>query len=278
MSYWIVDGRQLTNEQYEELQRQKRLEKQRVQEEAARLRRQLGEAFAALKEHLRQNPNASQQITDERALDQQIYQNLRHNLERADEAPRCTAIKEDGTCCRSPKLKDDFYCYAHYRLREARAKKLDLAAAVDPNGIQMAIIQVQRGLIDGEISEKTAGLLLYSLQIAAANVDRTTFGQAKDEDMVTETMEEEDEIQVQQQMEKQKRIEEIQKRRNLPLINTEETDRKEREQGIPRMDADDRGSEQGGLPVMNMDNTDLRGGTGKMLPQSVGGAWEGFAS
>ena len=105
MSYWIVDGRQLTNEQYEELQRQKRLEKQRVQEEAARLRRQLGEAFAALKEHLRQNPNASQQITDERALDQQIYQNLRHNLERADEAPRCTAIKEDGTCCRSPKLK-----------------------------------------------------------------------------------------------------------------------------------------------------------------------------
>src|SRR6476660_8944283 len=100
MSYWIVDGQRLTNEQYEELQRQKRLEKQRVQEESARLSRQLGAAYAALKEHLQRNQNDEQKITDERALEQQIYCNLRQNLQRADEAPRCSWIRADGTVCR----------------------------------------------------------------------------------------------------------------------------------------------------------------------------------
>ena len=59
MSYWIVDGQELTNEQYEELKRQKQLEEQKIQEEAELLSRQLGEAYAALKNHLERNPNAS---------------------------------------------------------------------------------------------------------------------------------------------------------------------------------------------------------------------------
>jgi hypothetical protein len=44
MGYWMVDGQQLTDEQYQELQRQKRLEKQKVQEESNRLSRELGAA------------------------------------------------------------------------------------------------------------------------------------------------------------------------------------------------------------------------------------------
>jgi hypothetical protein len=52
MSYWIVDGQKLTNEQYEELERQKELEQQKIQEESERLSRQLSQAYAALKEHL----------------------------------------------------------------------------------------------------------------------------------------------------------------------------------------------------------------------------------
>jgi hypothetical protein len=162
MSYWIVDGQRLTNEQYEELQRQKRLEEQKIQEEAARLSRQLGEAYAALKNHLERNPNASHKITDERALEQQIYYNLRRNLQRADQAPRCMWLREDGTVCKSPKMKNDIYCYAHYQMRKARAENLLLPALTDANAIQMAVMLVQRALIDDEISEKKAGLLLYS--------------------------------------------------------------------------------------------------------------------
>ncbi|HEV7520301.1 MAG TPA: hypothetical protein VGP89_04320, partial [Candidatus Angelobacter sp.] len=166
MTYWIIDGQKFTLEEYDELQKQRRLEKQRSQEEAARLSRQLGAAYAALQDHLRRNPEA-QQITDERAVDQQIYENLRRNLQRADKAPRCTAVKEDGTVCGSPKIKDHVYCYAHFQMLQGRAKKLVLPALEDANAIQMAVMRVQRALIDDEISEKKAGLLLYSIQIAA---------------------------------------------------------------------------------------------------------------
>ncbi len=108
-------------------------------------------------------------------LEQQIYYNLRQNLHRADEAPRC--VGQGGRdVCKSPRMKNDIYCYAHHRMRDARAENLWLPPLTDANAIQMAVMLVQRALIDDEISEKKAGLLLYSIQIAAANVDKTTFG------------------------------------------------------------------------------------------------------
>jgi hypothetical protein len=291
MSYWIVDGQQLTDEQYEELELQKRLEKQRIQEESDRLSRQLSQAYAALKEHLGRHPDVSQKITDERALEQQIYYNLRQNLHRADAAPRCVWIHEGGTVCKSPRLKNDIHCYAHYQMRHAKSEKLWLPALTDANAIQLAVMLVQRALIDGEISEKMAGLLLYSIQIAAANVGKTTFGQANEE-MVTEIRPEDDVMaEHKERMEKLKRIEEA---KTLPRINTEprtnteDTDKKAGEQGLPRMDADERGPEKQNLPRINTDNADLKTGEqtsprintdetdkdgelGKMLPQSVGG-------
>jgi hypothetical protein len=220
-----------------------------------------------LKEHLGRHPDVGQKITDERALEQQIYYNLRQNLHRADAAPRCVWIHEGGTVCKSPRMKNDIHCYAHYQMRHARAEKLWLPALTDANAIQLAVMLVQRALIDGEISEKMAGLLLYSIQIAAANVSKTTFGQANEE-MVTE-IRQEDEVMAahKEQMEKVKRIE---KAKTLPVIKTEETDGKTGEQGLPRMDADQRGSERQGLPLMSTEDTD-QAGVGKMLPQPVGG-------
>jgi hypothetical protein len=299
MTYWIVDGQKLTNEQYEELERQKRLEKQRIQEESERLSRQLSQAYAALKEHLGRNPNVSQKITDERALEQQIYYNLRQNLHRADAAPRCVWIHEGGTVCKSPRLKNDIHCYAHYQMRHAKSEKLWLPALTDANAIQLAVMLVQRALIDGEISEKMAGLLLYSIQIAAANVGKTTFGQANEE-MVTEIRPEDDVMaEHKEQIEKLKRIEEA---KTLPRMKTDATDLKTGEQGLPRMDADERGSEPADLPLIHTEDSDLktgeqdlprmdadarglekqnlplintedtdREGVGKMLPQPVSG-------
>jgi hypothetical protein len=263
MSYWIVDGQKLSDEQYEELERQKRLEKQKIQEESDRLSRQLSQAYAALKEHLGRHPDVGQKITDERALEQQIYYNLRQNLHRADAAPRCVWIHEGGTVCKSPRMKNDIHCYAHYQMRHARAEKLWLPALTDANAIQMAVMMVQRALIDGEISEKMAGLLLYSIQIAAANVGKTTFGQANEE-MVTE-IRQEDEVMAEhkERMEKVKRIETA---KTLPVIKTEDTDGKTGEQGLPRMDADQRGSERQGLPLMSTEHTDQRTGE-QGLPQ-----------
>jgi hypothetical protein len=277
MSYWIVDGQKLTNEQYEELERQKELEQQKIQEESERLSRQLSQAYAALKEHLERNPEVSQEITDEQEVEQQIYYNLCQNLQQADEAPRCTWIRENGTVCKSPRMKNDIHCYAHYRMRDARAENLWLPPLTDANAIQMAVMLVQRALIDDEISEKKAGLLLYSIQIAATNVDKTTFGESDDE-MVTEAETENDAMDAQRkQLEARKRIEKV------------------RKQGLPRIDADERGLKKQDLPLIHTEDTDLKaedktsprintgeadlsGGVGEILPQSVGSGPEVYAN
>jgi hypothetical protein len=127
-----------------------------------------------------------------------------------------------------------------------------------------------------------AGLLLYSIQIAAANVGKTTFGQANEE-MVTE-IRQEDEVMAahKEQMEKLKRIEKAKTlprintdetdqdgKQGLPLIHTDNTDLKTGEQSLPRMDADDRGPERQNVPLINTEDTD-REGVGKILTQSVG--------
>ena len=107
--------------------------------------------------------------------------------------------------------------------------------------------------------------------------------------MVTEIRPEDDVMaEHKEQMEKLKRIE---KAKTLPVINTEDSDkrsgdrvigasgdRKTGEQGLPRMDADDRGSEKQNLPLMNTENNDLNGGIGKILPQSVGSGAEVYAN
>jgi len=125
---------------------------------------------------------------------------------------------------------------------------------------------VQRALIDDEISEKKAGLLLYSLQIAAANVAKTTFGQAAREDMVTEIEEEEAALErLEQQREKQKS-------KTLPLIHTDNTDKAgEEKQNIPRISADEHGLGLGGLQI-RANHNDQTGDYGRILPEAAGGS------
>ena len=53
-------------------------------------------------------------------------------------------------------------------------------------------MRIQKATIEDTITTKKAGLLLYSMQLALMNVGRTTFGQAKDEEMVRETVDEEE--------------------------------------------------------------------------------------
>jgi hypothetical protein len=76
-------------------------------------------------------------------------------------------------------MKGYRYCYAHERMLEMRSCRLGLPALEDANGIQMAIMRVQKALIDDEIREKKAGLLLYSLQMASSNLKHTTFTDSK---------------------------------------------------------------------------------------------------
>ncbi len=183
MHYVTVDGQKYTREEYEELRK-------REQEEASRLVREAGEAFRRAQEFIQGRPQLVRQVGDAEAVEHELFERLRKNLDRADDAPRCQKVREDGTVCGSPRMNGYNYCYAHERMLAARARKLELPPLEDGNSIQMALMLVQRALLDDEISAKKAGLLFYSLQIATCNVKNTTFGEEDDEYLVTEMPEE----------------------------------------------------------------------------------------
>jgi hypothetical protein len=108
-------------------------------------------------------------------------------LEKANAAPRCQHIYADGTRCRGPKLRDGEKCYAHDRMDAVRPERLRLPALEDANSVVLAVMEIQRALLDGLISEKTAGLLLYSVQIGAWAVQHVTFKEVEPEEMVRST-------------------------------------------------------------------------------------------
>jgi hypothetical protein len=100
--------------------------------------------------------------------------------------PRCQHIKVNGTQCGSPALRRNRLCYFHKTWQGARialgANRARRASAVfdlplleDANSIQLALMQVMRLILSGQIDGKTAGLLLYALQTASSNLARTNF-------------------------------------------------------------------------------------------------------
>jgi hypothetical protein len=119
--------------------------------------------------------------------------------------PRCHHVRINGTRCDSPALKGKPYCYFHFRSRlshppvspqassqepiaipaeglQPRTDGLpplspppDLFLLEDANSIQSALQWVLRRILAASIDRRQASLLLYGLQIAAANVKQTTF-------------------------------------------------------------------------------------------------------
>ncbi len=278
MGYWIVNGKQMTDAEREEHLKQEREAKQRVQREQAALVKKLGETYEALTSLMQQHPEVDREVTDKAAMDEKIYEKLRRNLELADEAPRCRWVRQDGTGCGSPQVKKHIYCFAHKQMMEARALALRLPPPEDANAIHMSIMQVQKALIDGQISAKTAGLLLYSLQLAMTNVGQTTFGQAADDEMVTEIVDEEEALReeavssqrsaISQNLLTAKDAEDAKEEKGLPVICADDTDPRSGDRGIgasgdrkskteTNVTADESGLGTG-LPLIHSDNTDRK--------------------
>src|SRR3984885_5595957 len=100
---------------------------------------------------------------------------------------RCQHIKVNGTQCGCPALRRNKLCYFHKRHHEerltlnadrARRRRnvtIDLPVLEDANSIQVSLMQIMRLIISGQIDGKTAGLLLYALQTASANLPRVRF-------------------------------------------------------------------------------------------------------
>jgi hypothetical protein len=104
--------------------------------------------------------------------------------------PRCQYIKVTGTQCGSPAMRRNRFCFFHKRWHEQRVilgapgstprkgrskPALDLPVLEDANAVQVALMQVMRLLLSGQIEHKTASLLLYGLQTASSNLRQVTF-------------------------------------------------------------------------------------------------------
>jgi hypothetical protein len=103
---------------------------------------------------------------------------------------RCQHLKINGIQCGSPALRNERFCFFHQEQRQnhpevmsskqksrsrRRAIPLVLPVLEDANSIQVALMQVMQLLLSAQIEHRAAGLLLYALQTASANLARTTF-------------------------------------------------------------------------------------------------------
>jgi hypothetical protein len=226
-------------------------EQEGVKQQAEALAIKLARTYEELTRLLERNPGMKRQITEGEAKEDKVYQKLKQRLKMADMAPRCQWVRQDGTSCRSPQMKQHIYCFAHRQMAEARTLMLKLPPPEDANAIQVGLMRIQKAVIEDTISMKKAGLLLYSMQLALTNVGQTTFGQAKDEEMVRDTVGEEDALSEKQNQHQHQRP-----------FNTEGTE----EEGLPRMDADECGLENSRNPIewkptADMYRMDTREGT-----------------
>jgi hypothetical protein len=230
MSHGTVNVKPLTTTEHEDHQQEFEQQEQ-VNDRAKALALKLAQTYEELTRLLEQNPGVKREITEGEAKEDKVYQKLKQRLKLADMAPRCRWVRQDGTSCRSPQMKQHIYCFAHMQMAEARTLLLMLPAAEDANAIQVGLMRIQKAMIEDKISTKKAGLLLYSMQLALTNVGQTTFGQAKDEEMVRDTVSEEEAFSNQQSAISQ----------TESPFTTEGTEDTGEERGLPRMDADERG-------------------------------------
>ena len=104
--------------------------------------------------------------------------------------PSCQHVKANGSRCQSPALRNENFCFFHRHTRERARRqflaqrsglKLQFPVLEDPESIQIAIGDVLNALVSGRIDHKSAGLMLYGLQLAAANIRRANFNPKPEE-------------------------------------------------------------------------------------------------
>ena len=104
---------------------------------------------------------------------------MEHFSCRTTYIPRCTHIKTNGTQCGSPALRGRRFCFFHKNWQAQRVQlnaqpaaplSFTMPVLEDAESVQVALMQIMRLLVAGQLDAKIAGLLLYALQTASANL------------------------------------------------------------------------------------------------------------
>lgn len=95
----------------------------------------------------------------------------------------CRHTKTDGRRCQSPALATSAFCHFHQKLRRARKSTIAAGPGLSTNvlhplrnahSIQQALAMVFNGLSTGQLHPTQAGKMLFALQTAASNLQRTS--------------------------------------------------------------------------------------------------------
>jgi hypothetical protein len=101
----------------------------------------------------------------------------------------CSHIMVTGLPCQSPALRDKQFCYFHQRMLQGvalpRTQFHPIALLENEEAIQVSIMQVINGLMNGAIDLRRGELILRALNTAVRNSRRVRFN-ADPEQMVTE--------------------------------------------------------------------------------------------
>lgn len=103
------------------------------------------------------------------------------------EIPRCQHIKANGVQCASPALRQRNFCHFHQSWREfaaapgaahrnsPSATAFTLPPLEDAASIQLALMRITHMILNDQIDNKKASLLLYALQTATSNLKNAAF-------------------------------------------------------------------------------------------------------
>jgi hypothetical protein len=116
-------------------------------------------------------------------------------------APRCRHIKVNGTQCGSPAQRHKSFCFYHqqnrpilvdcyYNPEEYATGEIALPVFEDAHSVQTVIRQIMQMVLQKRLEGKTAGLMLYALQIASSNLKRIELEKPQPEQVVTDVEQE----------------------------------------------------------------------------------------
>ncbi|HKW75375.1 MAG TPA: hypothetical protein VJN64_07615 [Terriglobales bacterium] len=103
----------------------------------------------------------------EAAAREAFAQRQRELLEKAGRAPRCEYRYTDGRGCRAPQVRGERWCHGHAKMMSYRPEKLELVPLEDEQSVMVNLYRVTKSLASGRITEKMAGLMLWSVAIGA---------------------------------------------------------------------------------------------------------------
>src|SRR6185312_12848774 len=95
-------------------------------------------------------------------------------LEKAGRAPRCEYQYTDGQGCKAPQVKGERWCHGHAKTMSYRPEKLEILPMEDEQAVMVNLYRVTKSLLSGRITEKVAGLMLWSIAIGAPGAGRNS--------------------------------------------------------------------------------------------------------